>query len=343
MNSVRRNGAARGAALHRSALMLCACLGAIHVEGIAQAVSSTTPARADTPVEQRLRDELRLVMADLIQNGAFGDTDPGRIAMEVQTPAQNVGNLGVLVDSARDSRDGLRVLGVTPGGSAERLGLRAGDELLSVNGTSLAAAGGTAKALKTAVDQLPDGSPLSFQIRRDGRPLSFSGSVSRIHVPAMHLSIGAGTAVAANAPGAAGVVAASAAAAARADTTIAGSGCGRVSDFDVAPRQEQLHSARIMSIDGVSAGPSGSQSFRVSAGTHTLKIAERIESRYLGFNDALRNSGLDSRRYKSLTVDVPTDTTVLVAARLNDDKRNDWKDGAYWDPIAWKQITESCR
>lgn len=116
-----------------------------------------------------------------------------------------------------------------------------------------------------------------------------------------------------------------------------------MSDFDVAPRGDHLHAAKIMSIDGVSPGPTGTRAYRVTAGRHVLKVAEQIEGRYLSFNDRARNSAIGDDRYKTLDVDVPPDTTVLVAARLNDDKRSEWKDGAYWDPVAWKQSAERCR
>jgi hypothetical protein len=120
-------------------------------------------------------------------------------------------------------------------------------------------------------------------------------------------------------------------------------GCGRISDFDVAPRQDHLHAAKIISIDGVAPGPTGSRSYRVDAGRHVVKVAEQIENRYLSFNDRARNSGLATDRYKTLDVDVAPDTTTLIAARLNEDKRDESRNGAYWDPIAWKQSTESCR
>ena len=90
-------------------------------------------------------------------------------------------------------------------------------------------------------------------------------------------------------------------------------------------------------------GPQGSHSFRVAAGRHTVKVTELIESHYLPFNDRLRNSGPSASHYKTVEVDVAPDTTSLVAAHLEDDKRTEWKDGAYWSAVAWKQISESCR
>jgi hypothetical protein len=288
-------------------------------------------------VEQRVRAELRAVMTELVEAGAFGNQPSRQISLAVDTPAERVNNLGLLVDSAREHRDGVHVFGVTPGGGAERMGVRAGDVLVAVNGRSLADNADAATSLRSGVDGVPDGGALAFDVRRDGRALSLSGALSSVDLPPMRLTVGSGTLVASNAGGAAtGTVAAGAAGA----VPPVASGCGRISDFDSAPRQQQLHKAKIISIDGALPGPSGASSYRVAAGSHTVKVGEQIENRYLSFNDRARMANDD---YKTLHIDVPADTTVLVAARLNEDKRSDPRNGGYWDPVAWKQIPEGCR
>lgn len=116
-----------------------------------------------------------------------------------------------------------------------------------------------------------------------------------------------------------------------------GEACGRISTFEVAPRQENLHDATIISVDGQLPGPRNADAWRVSAGHHVLEVSERIEPRYLSFNERLRNSG---NRYKRLEIDVPADTTLLVAARLDSSR---WDNGNYWQPVVWKEVSESCR
>jgi hypothetical protein len=284
-----------------------------------------TEAGASAGVEQRVRAELRAVMTELIESGAFGDAGAGNIHLDIDTPAQQVSNLGVLVDSSRNDRDGVHVLAITPGGAAEKMGVRSGDVLVAVNGRSLADSDSAPTLLRGAVEALPNGGTLGFDVRRDGRIQSVKGTLSSIHLPAMRLLIGSGEQVAATGgPTAVG-------------------GCGRINDFDVAPRQQGLHAAKIISIDGVTPGPQGSHSFRVEAGRHVVKVAELIDSRYLPFNDRLRNAGPTASQYKTIEVDVAPNTTSLVAAHLDDAQRANWKNGAYWSPVAWKQISESCR
>lgn len=301
--------------------------GAQAAEGAQAPASPGAPGGSNAAAERRLREELRALVAELVESGAFGDRSAQEISLSVDSPAQRVSNLGLLVDSARDDGDGLRVLAVTPGGDAERMGLRAGDRLLALNGARLAGIGGAAAVLRRNIDELPNGSPLAFEAKRDGRVQTFSGKLSSVELPAMRLTIGAAAANTAS-PGAVPPIAAA-------------RGCGRISDFDVAPRQQHLHGAKILSIDGEVPGPGGSKSYQVTAGHHVLKIAEQIESRYLAFNDRLRNSGVESR-HKTIEVDVEPNTTLFVAARLDDARRNEWRDGAYWEPVIWRTSPEAC-
>ena len=296
------------------------------------AAAAHSGATAGLTVEQRLREELNVVMMDLIQSGAFGSTAPQQIAIDIDSPPQKVSNLGLLVDSKGGAADGLHVLAVTPGGNAERMGLRAGDVLVALNGTALSSTDGAA-TLRNTVDTLPDGSRLDFDVRRGGRTTSIAGAASSTYLPAMHLSVGSGTALAAagSQQGAYGH--------GPADTS---QGCGRINDFDVAPRGQRLHKATIIAIDNHAPGPHGSQSYPVSAGPHTLKVAENIEERYFSFNSRQRNAQVGGG-YKTIEVNVAPDTTYLVAARLNEDQRDNPANGAYWDPVVWKEVPETCR
>src|SRR5690606_15282654 len=109
-------------------------------------------AGGDAAVEQRLRSELGAVLTQLVHDGALAADS----SLAIEAPARRVVDLGLLVDSAHAGADGLRVVAVTPDGSAQRMGLRSGDRLLGVNGESLAAADGAVR-LRRYLDALPDG------------------------------------------------------------------------------------------------------------------------------------------------------------------------------------------
>lgn len=328
MSNQIRTGEPRRATLLASTLagaLVCLATGSARADDPTQLATVTTHGAmtANGSVDQRVREQLRAVMTELVETGAFGNQSPQQISLAVDTPAERVSNLGLLVDSVHEYRDGLHVFGVTPGGGAERIGVRAGDVLVALNGNPLTDKSDAANELRRSIGALPDGSPLAFDILRDGRAVAMSGALSSVYLPPMRLMIGTGALLATNAAS---------------DGSSTG-GCGRITEFDVAPRQQHLHAAKIISIDGIAPGPTGSMSYRVKAGQHVLKVAEGIESRYLSFGGRMHSSG---SVYKTLIVDVAPDMTVLIAARLNEDKRNEPKDGAFWDPVAWKQVAERC-
>lgn len=289
---------------------------------------------AQAPAEQKLREELREWMLGMIESGALDADAAGSGRLIIDEPSRRVIHLGVLVDSASGARaaNGLHVIGTTPGGNAERIGLRSGDVLLSVNDVSLVALGEearvgarAARVLKDQVDALGDNAAIRFEVLRDGRKLAVAGTLKVAVVPAVHLRLGDESPQAPSPT--------------TTDVSATTTGCGRISMRDLAPRSEQLHQASVIRIDGKTPGTTGQEVFRVPAGEHVLEIGERIESRFLGFNDRLRDAG---RVYKRLVVTVDPDSTYLVAARLRNEQRNTWKDGAYWEPVIWKTTSERC-
>lgn len=294
----------------------------------AQDATSNTPKDAEAALKERLAAELRATLSTLAENGAFGDVPAEQVHLDLAVPAQRVSDLGLLVDSASDRRDGVRVLGVTPGEQAQQMGVRSGDLIVAVAGTSLTQREHAASELRRVVDALPERAELSLDLVRDGRPVTLHGTVTSRRLPPMRLILGDAA------------LTGNPVASAPANDADA---CGRISDFDVAPRQQQLHGARVLSIDGKAAGPTMSHVFRVTTGEHTLEVGERIDARYLPFNDRQRQAGAQPTGTKTLRVDVPPDTTLLIAARLNADKLHQWQHAAYWDPVVWKTASERCR
>ena len=300
---------------------------------------AVTSAKASASIgAQRLREELRVLLMDLVQSGALDQSPGDRIALTVDIPAGRVPDLGVLVDSSsgESAGKGLLVLGTTPGSLASRIGLRSGDILLAVNDLSLVALGsdpsGSARAarvLRDALEVLADGAQLGFRIARGGQQVSIAGKMESVFIPSVHLQLGEAQSSATT--GNSG-----------ADAQRSSSVCGRISTFDSAPRQQQLHAATLIDIDGQRSPISGQASVRVSAGRHILKVGEQIDLRYLGFGQRLRDRG-GIERYKTIEVDVQPDTTYFLAAKINAEHRNEWRDGAYWDPVIWSSSKEGCK
>jgi len=174
--------------------LLTAAASSVHA---ADPVHSRQAASAET--EQRLRQDVQLMLSRLAASGALGQ-NPEQIDLRLDEPAQRVTNLGILVDStsAEHARDGLRVLGATPGSTAENLGLRPGDVIVAVNDTPLRDLGSDANGhalaaatLKASVDGLPDSAPLHLQVMRAGDMLALNAPLQSVTLPALRMELGA--------------------------------------------------------------------------------------------------------------------------------------------------------
>ncbi len=313
------------------AILLGAASGVFAVDTPAPPTLDAVNSSGSTPaVEQRVREEMHQTLVRLATSGALG-AHPEQLTLDIDEPAQRSVNLGLLVDatSAANAQDGLRVLGTTPGSTAERLGVRPGDVIVAVNGRSLRGLGAddsgralAAATLKSSVDALPADAPVELAVRRGGTELTLNGSLQSVQLPALHVVLGA-------------------AAMAAAEPAPATGGCGRISLQDLAPRQQQLFGAAILLVDGVTPGPTGARSYRVSAGTHELLVREQIPTRRLVGMTELAAVNFRSKP-KPLTITVKPNTTVMIAAHLNEQRSSEFSNGGYWDPVAWKEVEESC-
>jgi hypothetical protein len=312
------------------------CISFFACAAVSAADGRASSGSAET--EQRLRQDVQLMLSQLATSGAFGE-HPEQISLHLDEPAHRVMNFGVLVDSANAdrARDGLRVLGATPGSIAEHIGLRAGDVIVSVNGISLRSLGAdadghalAASTLKSTVDALPDNAPLQLDVLRAGDAVALNAPVHSVYLPALRMQLGA-AALASTDP--------DAAAATGSDSSASGGGCGRISTWDVAPRTDRQYHARILLLDGVTPGPSGGETYRVSAGTHKLLVAEDIPTRQIGAGEI---ASLRRNTNKEMIVTVKPGTTSMIAAQLHLDKSNEFMHGGFWDPVVWREIPLSC-
>ena len=147
-------------------------------------------------------------------------------------------DLGAVVDVRRAAPGGLRVMAVTPGGTADRIGLRAGDMLQSINQQSLTGDARPAPVLEQAIRA--GGGALRVELLRAGRPLSLSGSLDPRR-PA------------------------------------AGAGCGQLSDrLDGLPATSHVRRIDITQIEGHGTPAAPSTRYPVAAGTRVVIVREHV-------------------------------------------------------------------
>lgn len=119
--------------------------------------------------------------------------------------------------------------------------------------------------------------------------------------------------------------------------------CARVSVFDGASRKQKLYPAVLIEVDGSTPGPSTSDSFRLTPGKHSLKVAEAIDSRqFIAAQNRDRDGRSKHDRYKTLEIDAQPGVTYHLAARFIPEHRNDVRSGAYWEPVIWKESRVPC-
>lgn len=221
--------------------------------------------------------------------------------------------LGAVVDVRQANRNGIAILAVTPGGAADRMGLRAGDRLLAVNGRRL---DGTPKPSSTLDRALQEsGGALQVEASRDGKPLALSGRADAVRLAA---------------PG---------------NST----SCGYVStQAGVVPRTQRIFRADITQIDGRSTPIEPAFRHRATAGKHVLVVREFIDPSYLSSAQLNQIAKMKkfafARAYKSFVVDVEPGMSYRIGARLLREKLDaqSIRDNAYWEPVVWEVVPESC-
>src|SRR5437879_6878267 len=97
---------------------LLICVASYADAQLAQPAHAQTAARGSA--EQRLRQDMQALLTHMAASGALGQ-HPEDLHLRLEQPPLRVSDLGVLIDStsAERAREGLRVLGTTPGSTGE--------------------------------------------------------------------------------------------------------------------------------------------------------------------------------------------------------------------------------
>ena len=90
-------------------------------------------------------------------------------------------------------------------------------------------------------------------------------------------------------------------------------------------------------------GPTESDVFRGTTDRHMLTVAEAIDWRQFSGVQRLQRDRGSRDRYKQIEIDAQPGITYRLAARFHPEERHSVRDGAYWEPVIWKESPEICR
>lgn len=133
-----------------------------------------------------------------------------------------------------------------------------------------------------------------------------------------------------------------------ANTAGSSESCGYVStEAGVIPRNKDLYRAGITQIDGHKP-PLEKYQYKLDAGKHVLVIAEGIKSTRL--NSAQLTQIQKMKRstpagfFKVLILDVQPGTSYRIGVRLLREKLDTQsiRDNAYWEPVVWEEVPQTC-
>lgn len=266
---------------------------------------------ASAPPAWRIVAILGLVVTALSAPIAQARDASPSVGVPVGLLAAQSSSLDAVVDVRRPDVEGIAVLAITPGGTADRMGMQVGDRVLSVNGRSLTDTLQPSAVLEAA---LANGGPIQASVSRDGRVLQLSADAVANAAPAPEPV-----------------------------------GCGYVSNRGTLPHvTERLYPVKIVSIDGGGL-PIDANRHRLPAGMHVVTVSERIESiRFDPLEQRARQQLLGregARAAKTLVVDVQPGVRYQLGARFLDEglDGNRIRRNAYWEPVVWREVEDACR
>lgn len=278
---------------------------------LAAVLAAPLTVAGDPPDRQELvQQEVENLLLRLSESGAL--PGPEDSPLVVQSPPQVRHDLGAVIDLAL-VEGGAPVLAVTPGGTAERIGLQPGDRLLALNQLRLGQ-GTTRSALREAVEA-NDGR-IELEVARGGRTLALAGEADAVQTPEYSLTVAPSTQP---------------------------EGCGRISTFTSMPRTRELFPIALFQIDGREM-VHGLPDIRVKAGKHVLKLSEGIDRKEFNNIELVRMNQLryGNRQYKYFEIEVKPNTTYRLAAKLLAGINRDIIGNNYWAPVVWEEYAQRC-
>ena len=137
------------------------------------------------PADPRIAAEIEATLLRLSDMGALDEVQPNN-PVTVSREARVRYELGAVI-GLQPGVEEPPVVAITPGGHAERMGLKVGDRIITLNGLRLADSVNPGGDFARLVNQSQG--RVELQLRRDGRLMQIEGTAEAILVPGFSVTI----------------------------------------------------------------------------------------------------------------------------------------------------------
>lgn len=258
-------------------------------------------ALAAEPQEDRAREMARSAAVEAAKSGGKNES------VVLEEPARSYFEWGAIV------RPDGEVLSVRPGTVAADMGVKVGDQLTHINGTSV-----ERESLQTILrmfDELEHGSEFAITVQRDKQSKTLESIVRATVVPGWRLEVDSTFEETAHAIQNA-------------------TECGRVSIFLQPPVTRDYYPAFINTING--------EDTRIKNPVVKLGVGEHVIGLHEKISDPRASRPASLRTEKLLRLVVEPNKKYHLAAHFIAEKRYDRANAGYWEPIVWKVTEHTC-
>jgi hypothetical protein len=143
----------------------------------AEAAAEAEAARAEL---RAAREELRALtrrIAELSVRAGASEAPRAMAFRYLSNPDRAM--IGVVLGESSGKSGGVALAAVTPGGPADKAGLRAGDRVVAINGKPVAGGDGAVRAAQALIGELKAGDAVRLAIERDGKRQELTATAER--------------------------------------------------------------------------------------------------------------------------------------------------------------------
>ncbi len=276
-------------------------------------VAIAAPAQQD-PKTQVLLEQLQGQIHGTMLAIAELEQQEGRASQDFKyswtMPSKDQANIGLVLDVNQPAQ-GYQVLSVTPGSTADVLGITSGDFITKINGISVNSENSqTINLLKN----LRGGDMLELTINNSGKQRQLSTKVASLKLPSVSFTVGAADKMLANSDP---------------------SSCGNLTIFNKPPAARDIHPVTVAKIDGERSYTS-LKFIKLPVGKHIIHLHE-----YISDPRVRRPNGI--QKSKPIEIEIKANMKYHLGAQFNSKLRYKTKKELFWTPVVWKISQRKCQ